>query len=155
MIFASTRIVLLGLAAVGVWGLPASSLAEGALAVGLPANVAKQGVSFGASFNIDTLDHARNEALARCRKRNPATVSGTADIGDNGRSLCAIVSTLHNECYAVSFDPKDGTPGFGWAIGNDLRSAEQGALANCEKTAGRGRRAACVVSFSGCDGTAK
>jgi hypothetical protein len=48
-----------------------------------------------------------------------------------------------------------GTPGVGWGVANDLLSAERQELGKCMDIAGSGRRAACVVDHSSCDGTAK
>jgi uncharacterized protein DUF4189 len=78
------------------------------------------------------------------------------DAGDDqDRATCKLVADFHDRCFAYSFDPQDETPGFGWAVADDQRGAEQQALANCEKTAGPKRRAACIVVKTGCDGTAK
>jgi len=133
---------------------PGPAGAEGALAVGLPANVAKDGVSIGFAINSETADAARAGALKGCRIPPKTTVSGTVPTTKSGR-LCTVVSTFHDQCYAYAFDPQDGTPGFGWAVADDQRGAEKQALANCEKTAGPKRRAACVIVKTGCDGKAK
>jgi hypothetical protein len=66
-----------------------------------------------------------------------------------------VIQDYSNQCIAVSMDPAAGTPGVGWAVANDLLSAERQALGKCMDTAGPGRRAACVVDHSSCDGTAK
>jgi hypothetical protein len=52
-------------------------------------------------------------------------------------------------------DPKDATPGVGWAIAPSLKAASRGALAKCVATAGSGRRDACKVTHAKCDGSAK
>jgi len=122
-----------------------SAAAEGALAIGLPADVAKTGYASGYSYNAKTMDEARATAMDYCRK---------APTNNKARSLCKVIETFSNRCVAVSMDPKAGTPGAGWGIGDDLRAAERQALARCEATAGPGRRAACVVSNSNCDGQA-
>jgi hypothetical protein len=62
-----------------------------------------------------------------------------------------VIATFHNECYAVSLDPKPGTPGAGWAIAADKETAEQRALAHCRLTAGSNREKFCEVSESNCD----
>ena len=78
---------------------------------------------------------------------------------ENARNLSRFFNeseyTFKNQCIAVAMDPADGTPGVGWAVAADLRTTEAEALAKCEATAGPGRRAACKVDSSGCDGTAK
>jgi lipoprotein NlpI len=126
-----------------LWSRPAA--ADGALAIGLPADVAKTGYASGYSYNAKTMDEARATAMDYCRK---------APANNKARSLCKVIQTFSNRCVAVSMDPKAGTPGAGWGIGDDLRAAEREALARCEATAGPGRRAACVVQNSNCDGQA-
>jgi hypothetical protein len=133
---------------------PNPATADGAVAVGLPANVAKSGVSIGTIINSETPESANAGALKQCRTPPKATVSNTPVTTKTGK-LCALVATFHDKCYAYAFDPQDGTPGFGWAVEDDLKGAERQALGNCEKTAGPGRRAACVVVKSACDGSAK
>ena len=65
--------------------------------------------------------------------------------------LCRVIATFHNECYAVSLDPKAGTPGAGWAIAADKETAEERALAHCKLTAGPDRAQYCEMSESNCD----
>src|ERR1700694_4653183 len=81
-------------------------VAEGAIAIAQPPNIVKQGFAFGTAWNYSTVEEARSVALERCRK--------TKD--EARRALCKVVRTFHNECVAVSMDPKDGTPGTGWAV---------------------------------------
>ena len=61
------------------------------------------------------------------------------------------VGTFKGECYAVSFDPKPGTPGAGWAIAATKETAEERALENCKATAGAARREFCKIEESKCD----
>ena len=70
------------------------------------------------------------------------------------RALCKIVGYFDNACASVSLDPKDGTPGFGWAIADSAADANSQALEHCRETAGSDRAAYCVVTQSDCDGTA-
>jgi hypothetical protein len=125
------------------------SLAAGALAIGLPPDVAKGGFTYGYSNNNDGADPADAKALNACRTTKDATKDARL------RSLCKVIIDYSNVCIAVSMDPAAGTPGVGWAIAGDLRSAEALALKKCEDTAGPTRRASCVVDHSGCDGNAK
>jgi lipoprotein NlpI len=122
-----------------------SAAAEGALAVGLPADVVRGGFASGYSYNAKTVDEARKTAMDYCLK---APTNGKA------KTLCKVIETFSNRCVAVSMDPKAGTPGVGWGIGDDIRAAERLALSRCEATAGPARRAACVVTESNCDGQA-
>jgi hypothetical protein len=122
--------------------------AEGALAVGQPANVAKDGFVYGYTTKKASPDEARKLALELCRKPGPSKSSVAIP-------LCTLVAGFHDQCVAVAEDPQAGTPGVGWAIADNLRKAESEALAKCEATAGPGRRAACRVDHSQCDGTAQ
>ncbi len=122
-------------------------MAAGALAVAVPPNVAKSGFSYGYTANKANAAEAEAKALESCRT--------TPDAKNDSylRSLCKVIQDYSNQCVAVAMDPRDGTPGVGWAVANDKRTAEAQALAACEKTAGPGRAAACVVDHSACDGT--
>jgi uncharacterized protein DUF4189 len=127
--------------------------AEGALAVAVPPDVAKQGFTYDYDVNSDTTEKAQATALADCRAH---ALAETKDPNSKLRaSLCKVISTFHDQCVAVAMDPLDGTPGVGWAVAADLRSAEKQALDACEATAGPGRRAACQIDHSKCDGAAK
>jgi hypothetical protein len=89
----------------------AAARADGALAVGSTADVAKDGIAIGTSINYKTPEAADQAAL----------------------------------------DPKDGTPGAGWAIAATKALAEQRAMANCQITAGDSRRDFCRIEESKCD----
>ena len=128
---------------------PVTAATAGALAVALPADVAKSGFSYGYSNNNADASHAQAAALNACRTTKDAANNA------NLRSLCKVVLNYANQCIAVAMDPAAGTPGVGWAVANDLMSAERQALGKCEDTAGPSRRAACVVDHSACDGNAK
>ena len=138
-------VVALGLLAVAL--LPGPAVAEGALAIGLPSDVAKDGIALGWNTNSPTAAEARQKALAACRDVKIST--------DAARSLCTIVGTFHNQCVAGAEDPDAGTPGVGWAVAADKKTAEQQALAMCQAKSPPARRAACKVMTSGCDGAAK
>src|SRR5215467_2269702 len=116
--------------------------ADGALAVGSTSDVAKDGIAVGTSINYKTASEAEQAALRRCRDYKPAPKAA---------AQCRSVGTFHGECYAVSFDPKEGTPGAGWAIASTKALAEERAIANCQITAGEDRRDFCRVEESKCD----
>ena len=116
--------------------------ADGALAVGSTADVIKDGIAVGTSVNYKTAAEAVDAALQRCRNYKPAPKAA---------ALCVSVGTFKGECYAVSFDPKPGTPGAGWAIAPSKEVAEQRALTNCKITAGADRAEFCKVEESKCD----
>lgn len=117
--------------------------ADGALAIGLPSDVAKDGFASGYSYYAGNIDAARRTALEYCRR---------APTKERARSLCEIVETFTHKCVAVAMDPKEGSPGVGWSVAASKSTAESEALARCEATAGDGRRQACKLSSSDCDG---
>ena len=123
---------------------PPSAYADGALAVALPPNVAKQGFAYGYATDYADSDKADSEALKKCRDTTIEDI----------RSLCTVIQDFKSQCVAVAMDPLAGTPGVGWAVAGDLHAAEAQALSKCEQTAGPGRRAACEVDHSSCDGSA-
>lgn len=118
--------------------------ADGAIAIGLPSNIAKQGVAVGTSWNYDDADGAHARALKECL--------GFMDAPPDTRKLCEVVKTFTHECIAVAIDPKAGTPGFGWAVAPVESGAEKAAMKNCKDTAGRDRQKYCVVTVKHCDG---
>lgn len=120
----------------------APARADGALAVGSTSDVAKDGIAVGTSINYTSANDARDAALKRCREYKPAPKAA---------AMCQSVGTFKGECYAVSFDPKAGTPGAGWAIASTKALAEERALENCKATAGANRRDSCKIEESKCD----
>ncbi|MGE0023010.1 MAG: DUF4189 domain-containing protein [Hyphomicrobium sp.] len=117
--------------------------AEGALALGLPSSVAKEGFAFGYSINKETSDQAQTNALDRCR----TSEAGSAQ----GKKLCRVAETFSGKCVAVAMDPKAGTPGVGWSVDADLASAEARAMSHCKATAGADRVDFCTIDKSACD----
>ena len=133
----------------GSLALPGVARADGAIAVGLPNDVAAQGVSSFIYVGAQNMADARREALVGCKTKTPASQAPKA--------LCKVAATFRNQCAAEAFDPEDGTPGFGWAIADTLAEAKRDALANCRDTAGPGRQDKCIVPPNGfnCDGRAR
>jgi hypothetical protein len=127
---------------------PHRAAAEGAIAVGQPKDVAKDGYAYAYSTGKADTETARSEALETCRKPG----SGKSE---QGRNLCKVVGTFTGECVAVAMDPGTGTPGVGWAIGGTLKIAEANAVARCKSTAGPGRGDYCKIDNSRCDGESK
>ena len=127
---------------------PHRAAAEGAIAVGEPKDVAKDGYAYGYSTGKADLKAATAEALETCRKPGNGK-------SEQGRKLCKTVGTFTNECVAVAMDPGQGTPGVGWAISGTLQLAEDQAMARCKATAGAGRGSYCVIDHSRCDGAPK
>jgi hypothetical protein len=124
---------------------PVSGSAAGALAIALPPDVVKQGFAYGYVTDYPDADRADAQALKKCRD---TTIAGV-------RPLCTVIQDFKDQCVAVAMDPQAGTPGVGWSVAPDLHAAEAQALSKCEDTAGPGRRAACAVDHSSCDGSAK
>jgi hypothetical protein len=118
--------------------------AEAALAVGQPADVAKQGVALGWAVDYPSKAAAEAEALARCR--------GSKDAPQGTRDLCRIVESVRNTCLAVALDPDRGTTGVGWGVHKDREWAEDAALDKCAEASGPRRRASCQVALVRCDG---
>ena len=123
--------VLLAFATCG--GAMSLGHAAGALAVALPPDVAKGGFSYGYSNGNDNADTADAKALTACRDTKDAKNDARL------RNLCKVILDYADKCIAVAMDPAAGTPGVGWAISTDKRTAEHDALTKCEATAGPGR----------------
>ena len=117
--------------------------AASAFAAGIPDDIATSGVAVGAGYNYDTRELAEENAMDQCHKQ----MSATAEV----RGMCKIVDHFDHRCLVVAMDPKDGTPGFGWAIADTADSAHDQALNFCRQTAGNDRGPYCVVSFTDCD----
>jgi hypothetical protein len=129
----------------------------GAVAEGIaPGGVAK-GYSYAINGNSLNADAAGAAALAACKKGPDQLASGASPNASfaKARARCAVVFTFTNKCAATALDPKDGTPGAGWAIGDTQKQADDEALARCRSTAGADRRDFCKVITQKCDGTAK
>lgn len=124
------------------WTLPA--LADGALAIGLPANVAQEGVAMGYAVNHKTRAEAEARALQEC-KQSPGAPEST-------RELCKVIQSFSSECVSIAMDPGDGTPGVGWAVTASRQTAETTAMARCLETAGPDRQQFCQTQVTRCDG---
>jgi hypothetical protein len=114
-------------------------MAAGAVAVGQPADVSKDGIAIFTHVKANSAAEAKEKALAGCKS--------LPNSSETSKALCKIVATFENQCVAEALDPQNGTPGFGWAQ----------ALSNCRDTAGPTRQDKCVVGSDGlwCDGSAK
>ena len=130
-----------------LWSKP--SLRAGALAVGVPPDVARQGFAAGHALNAPTPDKARRGATESCH--------GSTGASEEAKKLCNVVATFSDQCYAIALDPKDGTPGVGWAIAKTQEAADAQAIAQCRNTAGPSRRDFCTIFSNnrGCDGNAR
>jgi hypothetical protein len=129
---------------VGLPYLPHPAAADGAIAIGAPADVSHYGYVYGYQLNASSASDASDKALTNCRNAPNAS--------DQAKNLCVVAMTFRNQCVAVAMDPKPGTPGAGWGVGSKRQDAIDLAMANCKATAGANRRDSCQLSNAGCDG---
>ena len=122
---------------------PDTGNADAALAVGLPADVAKQGVAMGYALNYANKEEAQAEALKRCR--------AFRDAPQATRDICKIVENFRDRCMAIALDPDTGTTGLGWSVSKKQEQAEELAMERCADTAGKKRRDFCRITFTRCD----
>jgi hypothetical protein len=122
---------------------PSPADADAALAVGLPGDVAKQGVAIGYALNYDTREAAQAEALKRCRNFQDAPQAT--------RDLCKVVENFRDRCIAIALDPEVGTTGLGWSVSKKQELAEEVAMDRCTETAGKKRREFCRITYTKCD----
>jgi hypothetical protein len=120
-----------------------SGFADAALAVGLPPDVAKQGIAIGYALNYAKREEAQAEALKRCREFRDAPQAT--------RDLCKIVENFRDRCMAIALDPEIGTTGLGWSVAKKQEMAEEIAMDKCVDTAGKKRRDFCRITFTRCD----
>jgi hypothetical protein len=133
--------------ALAVASIATPAFAEGAVALGRPAEIAKAGVAIGIGAGYENNASAAKAALEKCQANKDAPPAT--------KSLCRVLAYFRDQCAAVALDKKAGTPGFGWSIGVDKASAQQEAMAACKATAGKGREGFCEQSILFCDGSAK
>ena len=130
-------------------GWATSSVAEGALAVGMPQGDPNKGFKWSVRVNNP---NAAAEAMTNCRaSRNPKV--GAA---------CVLIGSFRDQCAAVAVngDP-DPAPvsAAGWAIAPDAETATKRAISQCDAMR-KGRGKACILDGGGhqallCDGNAK
>lgn len=132
--------------------MPGPVLAFGALAVGVPPDVSKDGFAYAMQVNAASEQEASDSALNTCRgtSTDPNVVVHSQS-STEARAVCTVVETFSHQCVVVAEDPAAGTPGVGWAIAPTLEVATQQALANCRATAGESRQQFCAVDSQSCD----
>ena len=116
---------------------------KGTVAIGLPGDVARNGVAVGVSYNYVSDQDADAEALKRC-----------AAAPDSTRSLCKVDTHFENQCFAMAMDPKPGTYGVGYKVAATQRDADASALTDCQRTSKSDRSQYCQISYRICDGAA-
>lgn len=137
--------IALGLGVLAAVALhPDAGYADGALAVGQPADVANQGIAMGYALHFAKREEAQAEALKRCR--------GSKDAPQAARDLCKIVENFRDRCLAIALDPETGTTGVGWAVAKKQEQAEGLAMDKCAGSAGKKRRDFCRITTTRCDG---
>jgi hypothetical protein len=138
-------LLFLGVSRAGAWG---------ALAIGVSPDNLQSATAH--VVGKATEGEAREAALAACR-----TAKGEAD---QARSLCTVVGTFQNQCFALA--------GPGWSIAADEEAAQVEAVAKCRSSSCMLKcrssscmlktgpcspvtiSACCKVNSSGCDGKA-
>jgi len=138
---------LIALAVGAALSCPGMAAAEGAMAVGIAHGGVARGYATGFAVNQPSVKVARSSAVEQCRKAKSANA--------NARSGCEVVVTFRNKCVASAVDPKSGTPGAGWRIGESQKTADSQALARCRATAGADRAEFCEITDRFCDGNGK
>ena len=128
----------------------APAMAYGALAVGVPADVANQGFAYGMNVDSTTEDAARDAAMSSCKGTNATSVQ-VSQASSPAQALCTLVTTFHHQCAVVAEDPAAGTPGVGWAVAPTLEDATKQAIDNCMATAGESRKQFCKRDGYNCD----
>jgi Domain of unknown function (DUF4189) len=137
---------VIGLAA-ALWSQP--GITAGAIAIGIPPGGIAKGFAGGHSLNAADMASARDGAVNGCHKSTGASAAA--------QSACAVVATFKDQCYAIALDPKDGTPGAGWAVAETQALADEEALQQCRNTSDKDRKSFCEVPSTnhGCDGAGK
>ena len=115
-----------------VWG-------HGALAIGLPDDVAQDGLAIGVSWDMPTPDAARSQALQQCLDFKIAP--------EKTRALCRVIRTYRRQCVSIATDPEPGMAGWGWAIADTIGDADARALRLCRTTLLQ----FCLIAVAGCD----
>ncbi len=130
-----------------LWSGP--GFAVGAVAIGISPGGVIEGFAGGHAVNEPDAESARKEAVDSCRRSTGAAKSA--------QEACGVVATFKDACYAIAIDPKDGTPGVGWAVDETQELADNEALAQCRNTSPPDRKTFCVVPSTNhtCDGNAK
>ena len=139
------RLTRFGVALVSCLAVAPAAFAYGAIALGEPADVAKDGLALGWAADIATPEKAAEEALYWCHNVTEPPVKAET------RALCKVVYTFSHECIAVVVDSEPHTPGWGWAKGPTKEAALAEATAKCEAAAGPERAKFCKAQLNDCD----
>jgi Domain of unknown function (DUF4189) len=119
--------IMLGLVLQTLW--IGHAHAVGAIAVGVAPGGVQNGFTYAVSSGYSTEAEAEMNVLQKCRTTPQSNAAS--------HSRCLLIGAFTNQCAAVAMDPKNGTPGAGWFIANDLATANRLALASCWTEPGR------------------
>lgn len=130
------------------------SIADGAIAVGVPARGPYYGFSWGASADQGG-DESQTHAVQICRGQDPVYRAPKGQINE-AQSRCGIVGTFRDQCAGMAFNGDQNTPAtaYGWAIAPDSDAVTKQAIVRCEAMRG-GRGRECHLDAFICDGSAK
>jgi hypothetical protein len=142
MLFRTT--MLAALTAAGFAAAPMVAQAAVALAVGVTGKPT-EGLASGYSYNYDDVKEAERTALQSCSDYKPAPKAARR---------CKLFASMKKGCVAIAFDPKDDSPGMGWAVDEKREVAENDAIEACRKRAPASRRKYCKIDTLKCDGDA-
>lgn len=118
---------------------PSVARAHGALAIGIPESVQRNGFAIGFAWDKATIDIARVDALRACLELQT--------VPPQARGLCRIVATFSRQCVSIANDP--GGAGWGWAVEATRAAAQAKALGSCVSTV----RKSCSIAATQCDTT--
>lgn len=131
------------LAAIAFLSSVSGAMAIGAIAIGEPADVAKEGLAVGIAVDFATEAEASAAAIDACKNRG--------DLPAATKALCKVVRTFKNECVVTAYDSEPSTPGWGYGVGFTDAVARDEAMQNCRMTAGPGRSRFCKPNKPMCD----
>jgi hypothetical protein len=117
--------------------LPSIAHGYGAVAIGIPESVARDGFSIGFVWDKPRADIARVEALRACVDLKTVPLEA--------RGYCKVVTTFSRQCISIANDP--GGSGWGWAVEASASAAQAQALKSCVSTV----KKSCVIAASECD----
>ena len=116
---------------------------RGTVAIGLPGDVARNGVAVGISYNYVSDQDADAKALKR-----------SAASPDSTQSLCKVDTHFEKQCFTMAMDTKLGPYGVGYKVAATQRDADASALTDCQRTSKSDRSQYCQISYRICDGAA-
>lgn len=153
-IVSAHRLPIVALVLIGTAGLMAPACrADGALALAKPQDVNEGGWAIGIAWNFRSRGEAQTRSMTECRSAQ--------DAPEETRKLCAVTTSFRNQCASVARvvdaqGNKSGTDaGFGWAVANSKKAAEEQAMTMCAATDRQGNSKLCKVTLGGCDGSAR